>query len=113
MVGALVGLKPMIQNLWEVFHPDQKETKDLNRFETKAPEPPNTEASPEYPCGESPDYSTWWCTLLNNDDPASLVMEWVMEDNFNDSIDPLAINLSIAFTMDLIHAITLDYIKGG
>ena len=40
-------------------------------------------------------------------------MEWVMEDNFNDSIDPLAINLFIAFTMDLIHAITLDYIKGG
>ena len=36
-----------------------------------------------------------------------------MEDNFNDSVDPLAINLFIAFTMDLIHAITLDYIKGG
>ena len=44
---------------------------------------------------------------------ASLVMEWGMEDNFNHSVDPLAINLFISFTMDLIHAITLDYIKGG
>ena len=40
------------------FTQTKKKTKGLNRFETKAPEPPNTEASPEYPCGESPDYST-------------------------------------------------------
>ena len=95
------------------FTQTKKKTKVLNRFETKAPEPPNTEASPEYPCGESPDYATWQRTLLNSDDPASMVMEWVMEDDFNHSVDPLAINLFIAFTMDLIHAITLDYIKGG
>ena len=36
-----------------------------------------------------------------------------MEEDFNDSVNPLAINLFIAFTMDLIHAITLDYIKGA
>ena len=78
------------------FTQTKKKTKGLNRFETKAPEPPNTEASPEYLCGKSPDYSTWQHTLLNSDDPASMVMEWVMEDNFNHSVDPLAINLFIS-----------------
>ena len=95
------------------FSQAKKKTKKLTRFETKAPEPPNTKATPEYPCGETPDYSTWQRTLLNSEDPASLVKEWEMEEDFNDSVNPLAINLFIAFTMDLIHAITLDYIKGA
>ena len=56
-------------NLWyitgiEVGNPEpcqkyfKKKTKELTKFETKAPEPPNTEATPEYPCGETPNYST-------------------------------------------------------
>ena len=49
----------------------------------------------------------------NSEDPASLVKEWEMQEDFNDSVKPLAINLFIAFTMNLIHAITLDYIKGA
>lgn len=35
-----------------------------------------------------------------------------MERNFADSVPELAINLFIAFTTDIIHAITLDYVKG-
>ena len=35
MVGALVGLKPMIQNLWEVFYPDQKENQGFEQVWNK------------------------------------------------------------------------------
>ena len=95
------------------FSQAKKKSKELHKFETKVPQPPNTEATPEYPCGETPDYSTWQRTLLNSEDPASLVTRWTMEENFNDSVGSLAINLFMAFTADLIHAITLDYLKGG
>ena len=84
----------------------------LNKFRIKAPEKPNTEASPEYPCGEAPDYPSWQRALLHSDNPSSLVTEWQMERNFADSVSKLAINLFIAFTTDIIHAITLDYVKG-
>lgn len=87
--------------------------KALNRFEAKAPQSPNTEATPDYPCGETPDYHTWQQTLLNSKTPSTLIKPWTMEDGFQDSVEPMAINLFIAFTTDLIHAITLDYIKGG
>ena len=87
--------------------------RSLNKFQVKIPEPPNTSATLQYPCGETPDYPTWQRTLLNSQEPACLVTQWSMEEDFADCIGHLATELFMGFTMDLIHAITLDYVKGG
>ena len=45
------------------FSQAKKKTKEFTKYATKAPEPLNTEATPEYPYGETPDYSTWQQTV--------------------------------------------------